>query len=107
MLRRSSRRNEPEASRTEDHSVVRDIALLAAGVGIGSGIALLVAPDSGEEIRHAIGRRYLRTMRRFGRRTEDLRDRLEDLLVFANDLRSSKLRRFLRRRAVERRLRAA
>jgi hypothetical protein len=40
-----------------------------------------------------------------------LRERLEDLVEHANDLRSSKLRRFLRRRAVERaverRLRAA
>jgi gas vesicle protein len=111
MKRRSDRRNELEASHAEDHSVARDIALIVAGIGIGSGIALLVAPDSGEEIRHAIGRRYLKTMRHLGRRTENLRDRLEDLVEHANDLRSSKLRRFLRRRAVERaverRLRAA
>jgi gas vesicle protein len=89
----------------EDHSVIRDIALLAAGIGLGSGIALLTAPDSGEEVRHAIGRRCQKTIRRLGRGTEGLRDRLEDLLDQASDLRSSRLRRFLRRRAIERRLR--
>jgi gas vesicle protein len=89
----------------EDHSVIRDIALLAAGIGLGSGIALLTAPDSGEEVRHAIGRRCQKTIRRLGRSTEGLRDRLEDLVDQASDLRSSRLRRFLRRRAIERRLR--
>lgn len=102
-FRRSNRRTRSQ----EDHSVVRDIALVAAGIGIGSGIALLMAPDSGEEVRHAIGRRYHKTLRRLGRNTEDLRDRLGDLLEQANDLRSSRLRRFLRRRAIEERLRAA
>lgn len=108
-FRRIDRRNR-EASRMENHSVVRDIALVAAGIGIGSGIALLVAPDSGEEIRHLIGRRYLKTMRRLGRSTEDLRDRLQNLLTQTSDRRSSRIRRFLRRRAIraiEARLRAA
>jgi gas vesicle protein len=104
-------RRKREESHIEDHSVTRDIALIAAGIGIGSGIALLAAPNSGEEIRHAIGRRYRHTVRRLGRRTEDLRDRLEDLIEHANDLRSSRLRRFLLRRFLRRhaieRLRAA
>jgi hypothetical protein len=104
MFRRRDRRKEFKESHME-HSVVRDIAMLAAGLGIGSGIALLMAPDSGEEVRHVIGRRCLKTMRRLGRSTEPLRDRLEGLLEQASDLRSSRLRRFLRRRAIERRLR--
>lgn len=106
MFRRRDRRKELKASHME-HSVVRDIAMLAAGLGVGSGIALLMAPDSGEEVRHAIGRRCLKTMRRLGRSTEPLRDRVEDLLDQASDLRSLRVRRFLRRRAIDRRLREA
>ncbi len=106
MWRRRDR-SESRASKNEEHHVGRAIALIAAGIGIGSGIALLMAPDSGEEVRHAIGRRYLKTMKRLGRRTEGLRDRLEDMLDLANDLRAAKGRRFLRRRAIEERLRAA
>ena len=106
-FRRRDRRNKSEASHMEDHSVLRDIAMIAAGIGIGSGIALLMAPDSGEEVRHAIGRRCQKTIRRLGRSTEPLRDRLEDLLEQASDLRSSRLRRFLRRRAIEARIREA
>lgn len=99
MWRRRDRRSE-----SEHHSVGRTIAFIAAGIGIGSGIALLTAPDSGEEVRHAIGRRCLKTIRRLGRSTEGLRDRLENMLELATDLRGSKVRRFLRRRAIERRL---
>jgi gas vesicle protein len=105
MWRRRER--ESRASRFEEHHVGRAIALIAAGIGIGSGIALLMAPNSGEEVRHAIGRRYLKTMKRLGRSTEGLRDRLEDMLELAKDLRGAKARRFLRRRAIAERLRAA
>jgi hypothetical protein len=107
MKRRRDRRKELEELRLEDHSVARDIALVVAGIGIGSGIALLVAPSSGEEARHAIGRGYRLTMKRLGRGTEDLRDRLEDLLEHAGDLRAGRLLGLRRRRAVERRIRAA
>jgi hypothetical protein len=89
----------------------RDIAFLAAGLAVGAGIALLLAPNSGEEVRHAIGRGYRKTLRRVGRHTQNLRDRAEDLLEHAQDLRDhaqdlrergSKLLRFgRRRRAVE------
>ncbi len=65
----------------------RDIAFLVAGVGIGAGVALLLAPNTGEEVRHAIGRGYRKTVKRIGRRTQDLRDRAEDLLEHAQDLR--------------------
>jgi gas vesicle protein len=67
--------------------LARDLAILAAGVGIGSGVALLLAPRTGEEVRHAIGRRYRKTAKNIGRHTEDLRERAEDLLDHAHNLR--------------------
>jgi hypothetical protein len=106
MKRRRDRQKELEELRLEDHSVARDIALVVAGIGIGSGIALLVAPSSGEEARHAIGRGYRHTVRRLGRGTEGLRDRLEDFLDRARVLRAVKLLRTHKREA-ERRSRAA
>jgi hypothetical protein len=102
MKRRSDRQNESERSNIEEHSLVRDIGLVIAGISIGSGIALLVAPRSGEEVRRALGRRYHRAMKSVGRGTEDLRDRVEELLEDAGDLRG-----FLRRREAERRSRTA
>ncbi len=100
------RRRDREELHLEDHSVARDIALVVAGIGIGSGIALLAAPSSGEEARHAIGRGYRHTIRRLGRGTEGLRDRLEDFLDHARVLRAVRLLR-LHRREAERRSRAA
>ena len=67
--------------------LARDLAILAAGVGIGSGVALLLTPSTGEEVRHAIGRRYRKTAKNIGRHTEDLRERAEDLLEHAHNLR--------------------
>jgi gas vesicle protein len=72
----------------------RDIAFLLMGIGIGCGIALLLAPSTGEELRHTIRRRYRRTAKKLGRQTEALRDRADDLMEYANDFRkrgSSKL----------------
>ena len=106
MKRRRDRRNEREELKLEDHSVARDIALIIAGIGFGSGLALLVAPSSGEETRHAIGRGYRRTVKRIGRSTEDLRERLEDLLEQTSHLPGARLLGF-RRRVAERRSRAA
>jgi hypothetical protein len=105
MWRRRDRRKEREEF-LEAHSVVRDIAKVIAGIGIGSGIALLMAPRSGEEARHAIGRGYRHTIRRLGRGTEGFRDRLEDFLDRARLLRAVRLIRRHRREA-ERRSRAA
>lgn len=87
-MSRNERRRERETTSAEfeDHTV-RDIAILIAGIGIGSGVALLLAPTSGEEVRHAIGRRYHKTVRNIGRSTEDLRDRAEELFEHAHDLR--------------------
>jgi gas vesicle protein len=86
-MRKNDRANESTGS---DHGgKVRDIAFLLIGIGIGSGVALLLAPSSGEEVRHAIGLGYRKTVKTIGRRTEDLRDRAEDFLQHAHDLREA------------------
>jgi gas vesicle protein len=96
-MRKVNRRNE-----REDRRWARDLAILATGVGIGSGVALLLAPNSGEEIRHTIGRNCRKAAKSIGRHTEDLRERAEDFLDHAHDLREfgSKLLHFSRRREV-------
>lgn len=40
----------------EDHTL-RNVLLFAAGVGVGAGAALLLAPARGEDIRNSIGER--------------------------------------------------
>ena len=77
----------------------RDIALLLAGIGIGSAIALLSAPGSGEALRHRLGREYRKAARRIGRHTEDFRDRADEILDRSPDLRElgSKLLHFGRK----------
>lgn len=65
----------------------RDIAFLLTGLGVGSAIALLLAPSTGEELRRTIHRGCRRTAKNVGRQTEDLRDRAEELLEHAHDLR--------------------
>jgi len=86
---------------------VGGVGVLIAGATLGAGIALLLAPDSGEEVRHALRRRYRKTIKRLDRSTENLRDRFADLLDQANGVRRSKVRRFLRRLEAERRSHAA
>lgn len=95
-MRRNDRQHERETpfQEFEDQRKLRDVAWLVAGIGIGSGVALLLAPSSGEEVRHAIGRRYRRTVKHLGRHTEDLRDRAEDLLERAQNLRERGSRLF-------------
>src|SRR5260370_41996413 len=92
-MSRDDRRSTTSAG-SEDQRRLRDIAFLIAGIGIGSGVALLLAPSSGEEVRHVIGRGYRKTVKSIGRRTEDLRDRAEDLLEHAHDLRERGSRLF-------------
>ena len=75
------------------------IGVLIAGASLGAGIAFLLAPKSGEEVRHELRRRYRKTMKRIDHSTENLRDRFEDLLDQAKHARRSKVRQFLRRRA--------
>jgi len=79
----------------------RDLGFLLMGIGIGCGVALLLAPTTGEELRHTIRRRSRRVAKQLGRQTDNLRDRAGDLLEFANEVRkrgSSKVLD-LRRRA--------
>lgn len=106
MSRYSRLHEREERSRgTNDRRSIRDFAFLLAGIGIGSGVALLLAPSEGEEVRHAIGRGYRKTVKRIGRQAEALRDRAEDFLDHAHDLRErgSRLLDFARAREAERR----
>jgi hypothetical protein len=84
----------------------REIVCLIAGLGFGAGLALLLSPSTGEDVRYALSRGYRKAMKRLGRRGRDLRDRAEDLLEHAQDLREhagdirergSRLLRFARR----------
>jgi hypothetical protein len=70
----------------EDGRRGRDFALLIAGIGIGAGAALLLAPSSGEDARHAISRNYRKTVKRIARHTENLLDRTENILEHAQHL---------------------
>jgi len=90
-----------------EHKKLGGLGFLVAGATVSAGLALLLAPRSGEEVRRAFRRRYRKTMKRLDRSTEGLRDRLEDLLDQARDTRRSRMRQFLKRRAAERRLHAA
>ena len=93
-MNRDSRSRKPG-----NHTWRRDIALLVAGIAIGSGIALVSAPSSGEELRYAIGREYRKAAKQIGRHTGDLRDRAGEMLEHAQELRElgSKLFHFGRK----------
>jgi len=52
------------------------LAGLAIGALIGAGVALLFAPQSGEETRHDVSRRAKRVARDARERYDDLRDRV-------------------------------
>ena len=79
--------NRDDRRKSENHTWRRDIALLVTGIAIGSGIALVSAPSSGEELRYAIGRGYRKAARKIGRHTEDFRDRADEMLERAQELR--------------------
>jgi gas vesicle protein len=99
--------DEPSWEEMEDRGVGRGIILLLAGIGIGAGLALLLTPRRGEEVRDAIGRGYRKTVEGLTERAQDLRDRARDLGERARDLRdrAPNLLRFTRRKVVERRYR--
>ena len=65
----------------------RDLTFLMTGMGIGTGIALLFAPTTGDDLRYAIGRNCHKAAKRIGRQTQDLRDRAEDIFEHAENLR--------------------
>jgi hypothetical protein len=70
-----------------DRGPARDFAFFIAGLSIGAGLALLLAPATGEDVRYALRRGYRRTIKGLGRHTQNIRDRAEDLLEHAQDLR--------------------
>ena len=49
---------------------------LVAGLAVGAGAALLLAPQSGEDVRHALRREFRRVRRRGSDAWDDLRDEL-------------------------------
>jgi len=61
------------------------IAWLLAGIGIGAGVALLLAPSSGREVRNSIARGCRSTFDGIGRGAEKLRQRGANLLSFRRD----------------------
>ncbi|HEY6273482.1 MAG TPA: YtxH domain-containing protein [Terriglobales bacterium] len=93
----------------EDGRLGRDIALVLAGAAIGAGLALLLTPKRGDEVRDAIGRGYRKTIEGLGERASDLRDRANELRDRAHDLtddlreRAPNLLRFAKRRIAQRR----
>lgn len=84
----------------EDRGVGRGIILVLAGIGIGAGLALLLTPRRGAEVRDAIGRGYRKTVEGLSERAQDLRERAQDLRE-----RAPNLLRFARRKVIERRFR--
>ena len=50
----------------EDHTL-RNVLMFAAGIGVGVGAALLLAPSSGEDLRNSIGEKV-----------QDIRDKVKD-----------------------------
>jgi gas vesicle protein len=64
----------------------RDLAFLISGIAIGSAIALLLAPSSGEDLRYEIAHGYRRATKKIGRRAEELRERAEGFMDRAGRL---------------------
>jgi gas vesicle protein len=61
------------------------IVWLLAGIGIGAGVALLLAPSSGREVRDSIARGCRSTFDGISRGAEKLRQRGSNLLSFRRD----------------------
>jgi YtxH-like protein len=68
-----------EAAATDAGSALK---WLLVGIGIGAGVALLLAPTSGPELRGKIGRGFGQTWNGISRGTENLRQRGSNLLNF-------------------------
>lgn len=63
----------------EEQGNRRAVALVLAGMAIGAGLALLLTPKSGPELRQAIGRGYRKAVEELTGRTHDLRDAAHNL----------------------------
>lgn len=109
MTRRPVERERPLTARGADRSPIapaegeietdwQHVAIFAAGAllgaVVGAGAALLLTPQTGEEVRHGLARRG----RRWRARTTDAWDDLRDELQYATRRGRRKLGRALRRR---------
>ncbi len=92
-VERLEEEDEPSWQEREDRGIGRGIVLLLAGIGIGAGLALLLTPRRGDEVRDAIGRGYRKTVEGLTERAQDLRERARDLRD-----RAPNLLRFTRRK---------
>jgi len=72
--------------RGAEHGAGRSIIFLLIGIGVGAGLALLLTPRRGDEVRDAIGRGYRKTIDQLGERAHSLRERANDLRELAQDL---------------------
>jgi hypothetical protein len=82
----------PAPKRTSDHGRTAAFALgIAIGMTLGAGVALLVAPQSGADVRHTIARRGKRLRKRSRDAWDDLRDE------FRNAVRRRRLARQCRK----------
>jgi gas vesicle protein len=62
----------------EKHQSAAGVGLFLAGLVIGAGAALLLAPQSGLETRQALGRKARRARDAAGRKANDMRDSVTD-----------------------------
>jgi len=69
-----------------EHGAGRSIIFLLVGIGIGAGLALLLTPRRGDEVREAIGRGYRKTIDQLGEQAHHLRERAHGLRERAQDL---------------------
>jgi gas vesicle protein len=103
-MREAERRREEESlspEALEDRGVGRAVALVLAGIGIGAGLAMLLTPKRGDEVRDAIGRGYRKTLESLTERAQDLRERAQSLTEDLRE-RAPNLIRFGRRNTGER-----
>ncbi len=64
---------------SERLGIGRTLALVLAGMAIGAGLALLLTPRRGDEVREAIGRGYRWTVESLSQRVQDLQERAREL----------------------------
>jgi gas vesicle protein len=70
----------PLREQEKDAGLGTTITWLLVGIGIGAGVALLLTPASGSQVRSAVARGYRRTLDGITRGTRELRQRGSNLL---------------------------
>jgi hypothetical protein len=71
-----------EANHSESKNGSNSLGWFLLGIGIGAGVALLVAPSTGSEVRNALVYGYRRTIDGVSRGTHQLRQRGSNLINF-------------------------